>query len=379
MPAEGGFEPRIPYTRVLIILMCIIVPVSIYGLYTISQANSSMEETIGLQFKALADSNAHEISVFVHDRVAEAAMFAAAPVVAQTVQTANARYRGMSDAAIQQRIQNIEADWNKPAGDAWAKEIVGNEASNYLRNMLKLDPRFLRMTVTDERGATVAATHKTLDYYQADEEFWQGIYAGGRGAVSVTDVLHDELTRANYIGIGVPIVEPGTERLIGTLDALVDVSMVSQIVQRSSLGPNSRVSLVKADGTIISAPNTTLAMKMHSEDFDAVSELLATQAGRNKGYVVAAFPRGGEHLVAVSDTGLKADYKLLDWYVLVAQDTRQAFAPIRSANTLISFVALAGLVFITLLFVVYDLHRKRSYVDIEEATGEAALKGAATR
>lgn len=375
MPAEGGFEPRIPYTRVLIILMCIIVPVSIYGLYTISNANSSMEETIGSQFKVLADSNAHEISVFIHDRVAQAAMIAAAPVLAGTIQGANARYRGMSDEAIQQRIQNIEGDWSKPAGDAWVKEIVGNEASAYLRSMLRLDPRFLRITVTDERGATVAATHKTLDYYQADEDFWQGIFAGGRGAVSVTDVLHDELTRANYIGIGVPILETGTERLIGTLDALVDVSMVSQIVQRSSLGPGSRISLVKADGTIISAPNTTLAMKLHSGDFDAVTELLATQQGRSKGYTVAAFPSGGEHLVAVSDTGLKADYRLLDWYVLVAQDTRQAFAPIRSANTLISFVALAGLVFLTLLVVVYDLHRKRAYVDMGEATGESTLKG----
>lgn len=375
MPTEGSFEPRIPYTRVLIILICIIVPVSIYGLYTISTANSSMEETIGSQFKVLADSNAHEISVFIHDRVAEAAMIAAAPVVAETIRTANARYRGMGEEAVQQRIQNIEEVWSKPAGDAWVKEIVGNPASTYLRNMLKLDPRFLRMTVTDERGATVAATHKTLDYYQADEEFWQGIFAGGRGAVSVTDVLHDELTRANYVGIGVPILEPGTERLIGTLDALVDVSMVSQIVQRSSLGPGSRMSLVKADGTIISAPNTTLAMNMQSQDFDAVSEVLATQQGRSKGYVVATFPSGGEHLVAVSDTGLKADYKLLDWYVLVAQDTRQAFAPIRSANTLISFVALAGLVFLTLLVVVYDLHRKRAYVDIEEATAQSALKG----
>jgi hypothetical protein len=40
--------------------------------------------------------------------------------------------------------------------------------------------------VTDARGGTVAATHKTLDYYQADEEFWQNIYASGRGAVSIT-------------------------------------------------------------------------------------------------------------------------------------------------------------------------------------------------
>ena len=86
----------------------------------------------------------------------------------------------------------------------------------------ELDPRILRITVTDAKGANVAMSHKTLDYYQADEEYWQNIYAQGRGAISVTDILYDQATKANYIGIGVPVTEEGSSQLIGTLDALVD-------------------------------------------------------------------------------------------------------------------------------------------------------------
>ena len=48
-----------------------------------------------------------------------------------------------------------------------------------LRRQRDFDRRFLRITVTDAKGATVAATHKTLDYYQADEEFWQNISVPG--------------------------------------------------------------------------------------------------------------------------------------------------------------------------------------------------------
>jgi membrane protease subunit (stomatin/prohibitin family) len=46
----------------------------------------------------------------------------------------------------------------------------------------------LAKTVTDQKGAVVAATHKTLDYFQADEDFWQAAYAQGRGAINLTDI-----------------------------------------------------------------------------------------------------------------------------------------------------------------------------------------------
>ncbi len=372
MSPEQRFEPKIPYTRVLFLLMVIIIPISIYGFYTIAQADEAMQESIGGNFRSIAESNAYEISSFIHDRVIQAAMMAATPDVKSLTEQANSRYRGMSESAFESLVQTTEKNWNLPAGAAQVKEIIGNVVSDNLRNIIRLDPRYLRITITDDHGGVIAASHKTLDYYQADEDFWQAIYAQGRGAISVTDVLYDDVTRANYIGIGVPIIEPGSERFIGALDALVDVSELSRIVKRTSLGPTARVSLVKDDGVIISAPSITLSMNLKSEDFDAVAELLRTQEGITKGYVVTPFPGGSKHLVAVADTGLKKDYKNLGWLVLVGQDTHYAFAAIRTANTLISFVALAGLAFLTLLVVIFDMNRKRQYVDMAAATGVKA-------
>ncbi len=372
MSPERAYEPKIPYTRVLFLLMVIIVPVSIYGFYTITQADARMQESIGGNFRTIAESNAYEISSFIHDRVTQSAMMAAALDVRRLAEQSNARYRGMSQAAFEKMVQETEGIWNQPAGAALVKQIISNEVSESLRNVIRLDSRYLRISITDERGGVIAASHKTLDYYQADEEFWQAIYGEGRGAINITDVLYDDVTRANYIGIGVPIIEPESERFIGTLDALVDVSELSRIVKRAAMGPTARISLVKDDGVIISAPNTTLSMNLKSPDFDAVSELLRTQEGVTKGYTVAAFPGGSKHVVAVADTGLKKDFRNMGWLVLVAQDTEHAFAPIRTANTLISFIALAGLAFLTLLVVIFDMNRKRQYVDMAAATGVKA-------
>src|SRR6266498_4542317 len=125
----------------------------------------------------------------------------------------------------------------------------------------------------------------TRDYFQADEEYWQDIYAQGRGAVSLTDILYDEATKTNYIGIGVPIVEEDSNRFIGTLDALVDVSSIFPVINRTQIGQTGRMILVKEDGTVISAPQANLAMKLKSAEYFAVKAALSTLQGRQIGYV----------------------------------------------------------------------------------------------
>jgi len=38
--------------------------------------------------------------------------------------------------------------------------------------------------------------------------------------VNLTDLLYDDLTKSHYIGVGVPILEEGTNRFLGAVDAL---------------------------------------------------------------------------------------------------------------------------------------------------------------
>jgi hypothetical protein len=237
-----------------------------------------------------------------------------------------------------------------------------------LRRQLEFDRRFLRITVTDAKGATVAATHKTLDYYQADEEFWQKIYENGRGRISVTDVLYDDVTKANYIGIGVPVLEQGTNRFMGVVDALVDVSAIFPSMRRMQFGPTARMMLVREDGIVIAGPGVDLSMKMLSPEYAAVRDALQTVASRQTGYVVADMAPA-ETIIGFADTGLKQDYGL-GWIILNAQETREAFASIRTVYRLLGFMSLVGLAAVTLLGVYVSLHRHVAYTHIAEEEKE---------
>ncbi len=371
MPGES-FEFRISFRRLLIGLLLTVVPISVVALYAITKSDKELQRTIGTHFKIFAESTAKEVSDFIHERVIQVGGMAAAPAVVRVVEEANRSYRGLSEEAVAARIQRIEENWNGPAAGPVVERILSSPASVWLRRYQELDPRILRVTVTDARGVTVAATHKTLDYFQADEEYWQAIYAEGRGAVNITDVLYDDVTRSSYIGVGVPIVEAGTNRFIGTVDALVDVSSLFAFVNEPHPPLNLHVSLVKEDGTVIAAPEASLAMKMTSPELLAVQDSLQTIGGRQTGYLVTSVPELGRRLIGFADTGLKEDYQNLSWVALVSQDAREAFASIRLVGRLTAFLALVGLAMVVMLVAYFSLHRREPFEELhpmQDASG----------
>jgi len=368
--SEESFELRVSIRKLLIGLLLTVIPISLAGLFSITQSDKALEKMIGGHFKTIAESSSAEISHLVHDWVIEVTGIAMEPAIVDAVAAANRAYQGMNDDAVSARIQKIDQQWATPASDASVKEVLSTPASRLLRRHREHDPRLLRITVTDGKGATIAATHKTLDYYQADEEYWQNIYAQGRGAVSLTDILYDEATKSHYIGVGVPVLEEGTNRFIGTADALVDVSSIFPAVNRVQIGPSGRTLLVKEDGTVISASQAILPLKAKSDEYAAFLDAKSTLPAMGSGYLVADLRGAGRNLIGFADTGLKQNYPNLGWFVLVSQDAREAFAPIRLVGRLFGFVSLLGLASVTILAAYFALHRRRPFTEIGELRQE---------
>jgi hypothetical protein len=371
---KDKLEVRIPIQKLLIASVLTIIPISVAGLYSITHSDAELEQAIGESYQTIARSSAAEVSQVIHELVRSVGSIAVESAILDAVNASNGAYQGQSDQSIAARIQSIDKAWLTPAAERIVNGILNSTASKLLRRHRTVDGRFLRITVTDAKGATVAATHKTIDYYQADEKYWQDIYAEGKGAISVTDILFDEITKSFYVGIGAPILEEGTSRFLGTVDALVDVSGIFPVVNRVQLGNTSRAIIVKDDGTIIAAPHVNLAEKAKSEEYQAAEEEIHAPESPGNGYLVTAIRGGPQTLIAYADTGLRRDYRNLGWVVLVAQDASEAFAPIRVAGRLIALMSLLGFGMVTLLAVYFALHREREFDEIGEIATEAAGK-----
>ena len=366
MPSER-LEIKLSLNKLLLYLVVTVVPICVVGLYTITRAEQAMDRSIGNHFHTIAATTASEVAQFINDRVVAVGTLAVSPILTEAVSEANRAYEGISDEMMKSRILRMEKEWNTPASEPFVKQMLGSRASRLLNRYREIDRRFLRITLTDSHGAAIAATHKTLDYFQGDEDFWQATYAEGRGAIHLTDVLYDEVTKSHYIGLGVPIMEEGTNRFIGALDALIEVSTIFPLIHRIETGDTMRAALVKQDGTIIYSPGATLAMNLKSEEYSVTEPARQTPEGRQRGYMTTTLRNGTDVLIGFADTGLAPSFPNLAWMVLVTQDANEAFSATRGVLRLILFSAAVALAMVTLLAVFFSLHRRPDYTDIGAA------------
>ena len=230
--------------------------------------------------------------------------------------------------------------------------------------------------MTDERGATVAATEKPVRYVEVDQQRWQDVYASGKGAISVADARYDASAQSDYVDIAVPILEEDSARFVGVVRALVDISGLFSAFDQQQLGRTGRVLLVKGNGMIVNAPNVTPDLKLTSEEFTAVRDVLGTPEGRQTGYAMAA-TRNGDCIVGFADTGLKRSQPSLDWLILVSQREREALAPVRTLEQFAVLMVVLALLMLTGLLAYFWTYRQQELADVVVLKTQKTSQGTA--
>jgi hypothetical protein len=364
---------QISVQRLLTGLTLVIVPFSVLGLYLTSHSDTNLGRAAGNQLKTLAQTDGAIASQFIRDRVVEVRALAEEPDVLDAINAANRSYGELSSEAVTARIQKIEQRWDSAEADPIVKEMLSSRASSWLQRQREVNPRLLKLIAVDAIGAAVAATDKPVHYTQADKDYWESLYARGRGAVNVTDVRFDGPTKSDYVGIGVPVLDRSTGRFIGAVNALVRVSDLFSFLNQQQVGRSGRILLVRGDGTVVSGPGVTPALNLKSEEFGAVHEALGTLEGRQDGYVTTV-TREGNRLVGFAETGLGHTYPNLGWLILISQDQREALAPVHTLGQFALLMAVLGLLMLTLLVVYFFLHQQEPFEQVDILKAQERLK-----
>lgn len=364
MPLDA-LELRTSLQRVLIALILILVPLTVFGFYVAMQGDDQIRQIAGENIRSITRTSAEFTSQFIAGRLRDVSEIANSTALIQTVVNANRQYDRLSEEAALVKVGVMEEKWNNAEGDALARNILTSDLARQLRRMRDLNPMLLKVTIADATGATVAATDKPVHYYQTDRELWSLLYSQGQGAIQVADLRYDEQNRLPYISIAYPVLQEGTGRFIGAVTVLVDVSPLFAQLNRQQIGRTGRLSLVRDDGTVIHASGVTPSMKMHSEEYSAIRDSLGSLRGRETGYLFTTFSKGESYLIGFADAGLKDAFPNLSWIVVASQEEREITGPIRNVAAFALFVMILALLMLSLLAAYVFLHRAQRPEDIE--------------
>ncbi|MFZ0861735.1 MAG: cache domain-containing protein [Candidatus Sulfotelmatobacter sp.] len=370
MPLDS-LEFRTSLQKLLVGLILILVPLTVFGFYVAMQGDSHIRQANGESFRSLTFTAAESTSEFIARCVRDVSVIANTPGPVDAVTSANHQYERLSEEAVRAKIDAIDQAWERSDTDGLSAKILTSDLAHQLRRVRELNPTLLKITIADVAGATVAATDRPAHYSQTDRESWRVLSSGGSGAINVSDLRYDDQSHLYYISIAYPVLQEGTGRFVGAVTATVDVSPLFAQLNRQQIGRTGRLFLVRENGTVIEAPGVTPSMKVKSEEYTAIRDALGSLRGREAGYIFATLSNGESYLIGFADTGLKEAYPNLPWIVLASQEAREVTGPVRNMTAFALLVMILALLILSLLAAYVFLHRKQELEDIETPEDKA--------
>lgn len=140
----------------------------------------------------------------------------------RAVEKANASYGALSDEEIVKKLKAVDSDWKSTGWKAREDEFTKSPVGSVLQDFVYVSRvPIVEIHVADIKGGLVATTSKTIDYYQADEEWWQGAYKAGLGFFYLSASEYDESSNKTYFSFSCPIVN-FDGMVVGVLKAVIE-------------------------------------------------------------------------------------------------------------------------------------------------------------
>ena len=235
-----------------------------------------------------------------------------------------------------EHIQDIEAHWLKLDRTApELRRVLNNDIARQLRAFQSVCPLFAEILVTDVKGQLVAATGKTSDYWQADEDWWQRAFPLAAGQAHLEGINFDESAAVYSVDVAIPVrnIARLNEAPVGVLKGVLNASPLFASAQSIPFAEHRVQQVVLTDGRILVDLSGGHIIPMK----DKVSSSLLPHLLQNRpGWTLAKVDNSSLKLVGYSPIrptsrliGETTSTGLKPFYVIVYDDASAVLAPVR--------------------------------------------------
>ena len=308
------------------------------------------------QVGLMTSNGAAQIDVVLSQAVDQVKQLARFLADDEGLRAANQRYEGRSAADIQSQLLEEDARWVAAPDDSpLVRAGLTNAMAQRLRRFERVAPsRYAEVIVTDRAGALYAATNRTTDFYQGDEDWWQRCDNAGRGAVVLSAPVYDESARTVSLAVSAPLYD-AEGALVGVVRVSHDAYSLLRAVSMLRMGATGRGHLVDAAG------NALLSGADAPQLAPLPPDVIGAMAKERTGVIAEPLVPAGSPIVigfqVLTATGGEGGPEVAHgpWFVLFVQAAREVYAPSRTLllwGALVLLLPLGGLGLLA-----YFLHR----------------------
>ncbi len=200
---------------------------------------AELEQQVGLNSNRLAERVSAAISTNLESQVR--LLQTAGTQFEESAAEASNSYTGSQD-NILANIDRLDTTWRSAPDDSpLIRNVIDNTLADELREFQEISPEHVELFITDRYGANIAATNRTSDYYQADENWWQATYNNGAGNAYIGQPELDASSQTFALILAIPLFHEN--EMVGILRSTLDISILAKLLEEGSFGETGQVEL----------------------------------------------------------------------------------------------------------------------------------------
>lgn len=233
----------------------------------------------------------------------------------------------------------------------------GSVAERFLRSVVERQPMFDEMFFTDRNGYVVAASTRTSDFVQRDEDWWARAWTHG---LHVSHVDLDESAEEYGVSVAVRIDNPRSERPVGVMKAVIGLGTLQETTTQIANNNANNVTLLTRSELLLAETASehgrtrimNPSLRFSGETAEAYQRAVSSA---NPGYLLQDQAVAGYHSLISTEGELWTmleeagiDRNVLDWVAIVQDDTEDAVAPLAGIDNVQEGVTSTGRTFVIL-------------------------------
>lgn len=350
--------------------IALILAIASFALYTSFESRDALAEGVGRASEAIAESLSNLMDRMIYMRGHEVLTIMNDYQVVAAVNDSNVAYDAMDDPLAY--IDQVDEEWISAPLDVTPEcmeDVLGSNMSELLRTELIEHyvsghgmEVFGEVIVTNKYGALVAATGRTTDFKQSDEDWWN---SSQTGEFSIRDICYDESSGIYGVCACMP-VRNSTGQTIGAAKAVVNILTLAKDIELTALGyETSELKIVTSDGRLIFSSRAYTV-------FEDVSTLpFFEQISAARGHF-SEEEGGGDRLFSYATTTGYLEYDGHGWIVILSHAEAEVLGPATDLQLRLLAVALLTIAFATTLAVYVSRLVTAPLVELEAAARSMA-------